>query len=251
MSETLESATQGATAPAVETVPQPATEVAPNTGQEQQADTAEQTETQEEPKRKPWFQQRIDELTREKHEARRQADALAGYLRQIQQGQQLPQQQDSTQPPPGYVPASEVARIAAQQLEAERFDEACNAIADHGEATFKDFQTAVANFQSIGGPPPALLEAVTALGKEDGARVYYELGTNPDEAMRLARLSPARMAVEIAKMAAKPAVARPVSKVPPPIAPIAAGRAEAGGEPDAARNPEAYAKWFREKYFNR
>lgn len=252
MSETLESATQGATASAVETVPQPAIETAPDTGQEQQADTAEQqTETQEEPKRKPWFQQRIDELTREKHEARRQAEQLAGYLRQIQQGQQVPQQQDGTQPPPGYVPASEVERIAARQLEAARFNEACNEIADHGEATFKDFQTAVANFQSIGGPPPALLEAVTALGKEDGARVYYELGTNPDEAMRLARLSPARMAVEVAKMAAKPAPTRPVSKVPPPIAPISAGRAEAGGEPDAARNPDAYAKWFRDKYFNR
>ncbi len=94
MSETLDSATQGATAPAVESVPQPAIETAPDTGQEQQADTAEQQdETPEEPKRKPWFQQRIDELTREKHEARRQAEAYAAVLRQIQQTQQ-------TQPEP-------------------------------------------------------------------------------------------------------------------------------------------------------
>jgi hypothetical protein len=245
MSESIEIATQGETAPAVETVPQPANDTAPETGQEQQAEPAEQPDTPEEPKRKPWFQQRIDELTREKHEARRQADQLATYLRTIQQGQQPVSQQQEGQPPAGYVPASEVGRIAAQQLEAHQFNMACNDIADHGETTYRDFQTAVQNFQSLGGPPPALLEAVTALGKEEGAKVYYELGMNPDEAMRLARLSPARMAVEVAKMAAKPAPSKPVSKLPPPITPIAAGRAEPGGEPDAKRDPAAWRSWYR------
>ena len=245
MSESLESATQGATVDPVDTAPQPATESAPDTGQEQQAEPAETPteEAPEEPKRKPWFQQRIDELTREKHEARRQAEQLTAYLRQIQQGQpQEPQQQG--QPPAGYVPASEVGRIAAQQIEMARFNQACDEIADHGASVFRDFDSAVQNFQSIGGPPPALLEAVTALGKEDGARVFYDLGMNPDEAMRLSRLSPARMAVEIARMAAKPAAPKPVSKVPPPITPIAAARAEAGGEPDAKANPDAWRKWF-------
>jgi len=247
MSETLESATQGAPDTG-ESVPQPANDTAPDTGQEQQADTAEQAETPEEPKRKPWFQQRIDELTREKHEARRQAEQLAGYLRTIQQGQQYPQQQDAPQIPAGYVPASEVQRIAAQQVEADRFNAACNEIADHGESRFPDFQEAVSNFQMLGGPSPALLEAVTALGKEDGARVYYELGKNPDEASRLARLSPARMAVEVARMAAKPATApRPISRVAPPISPISAARAEPGGEPDASKNPEAWTKWFNDQ----
>lgn len=244
MSESLENATQGATAEPVDTAPQPATETAPDTGQEQEAEPAETTteDAPEEPKRKPWFQQRIDELTREKHEARRQTEQLTDYLRQIQQGQQPEPQQG--QPPAGYVPASEVGRIAAQQIEAAQFTQACNEIAEHGESVFKNFDTAVQNFQSIGGPPPALLEAVTALGKEDGARVFYDLGMNPDEAMRLARLSPARMAVEIAKMAAKPAAPKPVSKAPPPITPISANRAETGGEPDATRQPEAWRKWY-------
>jgi hypothetical protein len=251
MSESLESATQGATVDPVETAPQPATDTAPNTGQEQQADTAEtQTEdAPEEPKRKPWFQQRIDELTREKHEARRQTEQLTAYLRQIQQGQQPEPQQ--SQAPAGYVPASEVGRIAAQQIEMARFNAACDDVADHGASVFKDFDSAVQNFQSIGGPPPALLEAVTALGKEDGARVFYDLGMNPDEAMRLARLSPARMAVEVAKMAARPAAPKPVSKVPPPITPISAARTETGGEPDAKSNPDAWRKWFRNGMRNR
>lgn len=250
MSESIEIATQGETASAVESVPQPATDTAPDTGQEQQAEPAEQTETQDEPKRKPWFQQRIDELTREKHEARRQAEQYAAYLRQIQQGQQPVQQQEG-QPPPGYVPASEIGRIAAQQLEQSRFNDACNEVADFGASKFRDFDQAVANFQSIGGAPPALLEAVTALGKEQGAQVFYELGMNPDEAMRLARLSPARMAVEVTKMANKPSAPRPVSKLPPPITPIAAARAEAGGQPNATRDPAGYREWFRKQLASR
>jgi hypothetical protein len=251
MSESIESATQGATAPAVESVPQPATDTAPDIGQEQQAEPTDTVEAEEKPKQTPWFQKRIDELTRNWREEQRRTEQLAAYVRNIQHGQQQPSQQQDGQPPPGYVPASEVGRIAAQQLEAQRFNDACNDIADHGESKFNDFQTAVQNFQSIGGPPPALLEAVTALGKEDGARVYYELGMNPDEAMRLARLSPARMAVEVARMAAKPAATKPVSKVPPPIAPISAARAEPGGPPDAKRNPEAWSKWFAGELRNR
>lgn len=249
MSETLESATQGAPDTG-ESVPQPATDAAPDTGQEQQAEPEQQADpTQEEPKRTPWFQRRIDELTREKHEARRQAESYAAALRQIQQGQQ-PQfpQQDAQQPPSGYVPVTEVARVAAEQLEQARFTEACNEIADHGAGQFRDFGQAVSNFQMLGGPPPALLEAVTALGKEDGARVFYELGMNPDEALRLSRLSWSRMAVEVARMASKPAApSKPVSRVPPPIAPISAARAEPGGEPDADRNPEAWSRWFMEQ----
>ena len=31
----------------------------------------------------------------------------------------------------------------------------------------------------------AIMEAITALGKEDGAKVFYELGKNPDEAARI------------------------------------------------------------------
>lgn len=247
MSETLESATQGVP-DAGESVPQPAIDTAPDTGQEQQAEPDQQDDRQEEPKRTPWFQRRIDELTREKHEARRQAETYAAALRQIQQPTQQVPQQDAHQPPPGYVPVTEVARVAAEQLEQARFTEACNEIADHGAGQFRDFGQAVSNFQMLGGPPPALLEAVTALGKEDGARVFYELGMNPDEALRLSRLSPARMAVEVARMASKPAApSKPVSRVPPPIAPISAARAEPGGEPDADRNPEAWSRWFMEQ----
>lgn len=247
MSESIQSATQGETAPAVESVPQPATDTAPDTGQEQQAEPAEHVEAEEKPKHPHWKDRRIDELTRNWREEQRQAEQLRNYVRSIQHGDQAASQQQG-QPPAGYVPASEVGRMAAQQNADHRFNEACNAIADHGETKFRDFQTAVHNFQMLGGPPPALLEAVTALGKEDGARVFYQLGMNPDEAQRLAGMSPARMAVEVTRMASKPSAAAPVSRLPEPITPISAARTEPGGEPDAKRNPTEWASWFRKQY---
>jgi len=238
MSETqTEIATQGE--PNGETVPQPATDTAPITGQEQ---PAEQTTETPEPKKTPWFQRRIDELTREKHEARRQADAYADALRKIQQpaGQvEAPQ----TTAPPGYIPAAEVPRVAAEMVEAERFTAACNDVADYGSEKIPDFDRAVQNFAMLGGPPRPFLEAVTALGKEDGARVYAELGNNPDEAERILRMSPARMAIEVAKLAAKPAKVPAVSKAPPPITPISAGGAVSNGPPDP-KNDAAYRQWF-------
>ena len=45
----------------------------------------------------------------------------------------------------------------------------------------------------LGGTPPAFLEAVVDLGKDAGARVYYELGKDPDAAQRILAMSPVRM----------------------------------------------------------
>jgi len=241
MSESVENATQGVTE-TVDTVPQPATDDnASQTGAEQQADTQEQTPPEPEPKRKPWFQERIDELTRARREAERQRDAV---LAQLRSNQQQPEQYNAPQnaAPPGYVPVAEVARIAEQQLAAAAFTEACNSVAAAGEAAFPDFQTAVSNFQMIGGPPEALLEAVTALGTEEGARAFYELGKNPDEAMRISRLSPARMAVEVARLAAKPMKLPPVSKAPEPIKPLTSGAARSV-DPDHMTD-EQFRKWI-------
>lgn len=246
MSETQDTGTQPA--PQGETAPQPAENTAPTTGTEQTpaATPAPQTNTEEAPKPRPWFEKRIAETAFEAREERRQKEAAIAYARQLEARLQ-PQQEAAQQPPPGYVPVSEIARVAAQQREAERFTDACNDVADFGSAKFPDFNEAVSTFAMLGGPPPALLEAVTALGKEDGARVYYELGKNPDEASRLLALSPARMAVEVAKMAAKPAAAPRVSAVPEPVVPIGSGNARTEANP-ARMSDAQWRDWFGKKY---
>ena len=245
MSESIETVTQPA--PSGETAPQPDTNTVPATGTEQtQADTAApQTET-EAPKPRPWYEKVIAERAYEAREAKRQAEAAIQYARQVQ-AQLQPQEQQSAAPPPGYVPAAEVHRIAAQQVAEATFTQACNEVADHGEATFPDFGEAVQNFTLMGGPPAPLLEAITALGKEDGSRVYYELGKNPGEAQRILSLSPARMAVEIARMASKPRAVAPVSRAPAPITPVNARSTGATRDPSTMSDSE-YRSWFATEY---
>ena len=244
MSETLENVTQDA-AEHADIAPQPATDTAPATGTEQTSTEVKEPDPPA-PKQTPWFQKRIDELTREKYEARRQADDFADQLRKIQQPAATSQQTE-TQPPAGYVPASEVDKRAAERIAEERFVNSCNATAEAGQAKYPDFQTAVSNFGLLGGVKPEFLQAITALGTDDGAKVFYELGSNPDDAARVMSLPPVQMAMEVARRASAPVKQAPVSKVPAPIEPITTNSVRAG-PPDAAKSPEAYRKWFAEEY---
>ena len=241
MSETVETLQQTSVDTA-DNAPQPATPETPDTGTVQ---TPPATEIAPEPKQTPWFQRRIDELTREKHDERRRAEALESQLRTIQQ----PQPQATA--PNGYVPASEVGRLATEQVAQQRFVEACNAVADLGATKYPEFGTAVQNYALIGGVKPEFLQAIASLPQEDGARVYYELGTNPDAAIRIMAMSPVQMALEVAKMAHAPIKTAPVSRVPAPIEPITGGNTRSDAEPDAAANPKEWTAWFNKKRFSR
>jgi len=257
MSETLETATQGGaeTAIAADTTTQP-TETAPGetAQQTETATTTEEPQTEEQPKRRPWFEKVIAEKAHAEREAKRQADYWRQVAMQSQQGQQ-PAQQPAQGVPEGYIPVSELPRIQAQMAEASQFHATCDAIADTG-AEIPGFSDAVSRLVTLGvntqNPSDPVMQVVTALGVKDGAAALAALGNDPDEALRIARLPPTKMAVEVLKLVNKPAPApKPVSRVPPPVTPLGANRAEAGGEPDAKLNPEAWTKWFLEQRRNR
>lgn len=243
-----ESITEGAPAPAeAEIVQQPANETTvPDSGTEQTS-PAPDNQGEPEPKKTPWFQRRIDELTREKHEAKRQADQLAAQLQQARQTA-APKPAQPTQPTPaGMVPLSEVQAIVARERADADFTKACNDIADTGEAKYgAEFKEAVNTFGMLGGPPPAFLEALTEFSKDEAARLFHDLGKDPDEAARITKLSPAKMAVALAKMAATPAKTAPVSKAPPPITPLSSTSTRSGAEPDS-KDIKAWTAWFQKQ----
>jgi hypothetical protein len=181
------------------------------TENEQTPEQIEEAET----KSKNWAQKRINELTREKYEARRLADDRAEEARQIREfyevkyGQQQSQQQPDLT---GYV------QLAAQALvQTEKFNDRCNSVYDQGVKEFKgDFDTALSNLSMV-ELDPSFVEAVTE--SDQAAKVLYHLANNLDEAERISRLPPFKMARELTKLeiqlGQKPA--RQVSNAPEPI----------------------------------
>jgi hypothetical protein len=216
-------ATPAPETPAAE--PEKAAEAAPEAEEKPEATTAPEeaektADDADKPKQTPWFQKRIDELTREKHDARREAERLAQEISALRQ----PQTDGDGNP---VQPPADPVAIARQMVEQQRFDDACNQIYEKGAADFTDFDQALANFRLLGGLPSTLIEA--ARETDAPHAVLYDLGKNPEEAARILSLPPIRMAAAVAKMAAKTVTppAPKVSKAPEPVKPLGGvGRAE-------------------------
>lgn len=207
----------------------PATEHAPETGTEQTPE--EQKDELEKPKHKPWFQERIDQLTREKYEERRRAEALEARLAERLADPERPD-------PPADIDRL-VTERAKELADTQAFNAKCDDIYSSGKTEFNDFDETLGNFKMLGGLTPTLLEAVTQL--PDAHKVLHQLGQNMDEAARILSLAPVPMAIALARLSQSPAKAKPVSKAPPPIKPI-------DGMPTGTKSPEdmdmdEWVKW--------
>jgi hypothetical protein len=204
--------------------------------------TAQQTEQpQEAPKPKTdWAQRRIDQLTREKHEERRQREALAAELAQFRQ----PTEQPQGQPPAAPDIDQLVERRAAQKIADQNFNDACNRVFDAGVKADPNFAANVQTLKSVGDISREFLEVITDM--DDGYKVLNHLGANPDEADRILSLPPLKQARELAKLEAslgKAAPPPPVSKAPAPIAPV--GSRTTPAEPEEFASTEEYVAWHR------
>jgi hypothetical protein len=183
------------------------------------------------PKRTPWFQERINELTRKNFEKRRaRADAAEAALMARLQGDK-PEGQDEAAKPTGdgkrvYTEDEVrqlVAREAAQKAEIDSFNKACDAAFDKGAAKHADFKDAVATLTQAGVISQQDISFVQdALETEAPEEVLYHLGKNPEEALELMRLNPRARAIRLDRLArtlSTPA-AKPISAAPPPGTPV-------------------------------
>ncbi len=223
MSDTTESATP-AQVEQTEQVQQVEQQEAPvaTTEQTQEAEQTQQNEDTD--KKTPWFQKRINEVTREKYEARqaaeqaqRERDFLRQQLERVQNGEQVEQQQ---------LPDVETLaqQKAAQMLAEQRFNDACNKTYEQGKSEFQNFDDSVRNLQMVG----VSREFLTLVSESDvGAKLIDHLGGNLEKADEIAKMPPLQMARALTKLEfelsqPKP---KPVSKAPAPISPIGAGAA--------------------------
>jgi hypothetical protein len=256
--------------------PEPAAE--PETAAEEPAEPetgkAEGTETEEgeEPDneadkpRTPWFQKRIDSLTRDKHDAIRRADAIQEQMRALLEAVQAqqPAAEGTEAPTPSQPPRAPVApaNMTADQIraEAERivaqqtFDRTCNDIYEQGAKAFKgDWQAAVATLGSAlpSGITRDLVDAAIEAG--DAHKLFFHLGKNPELAQEIADLPPARMAVRLTRIASeinKPPAPKAVSKAPAPVTPIGPGPTNTDKSPDDM-TMEEFIRWDEERQAKR
>lgn len=178
-----------------------------------------------------WVQRRIDQLTRERHEERRQREALEARLRELQPQSATPAAGSAPAP----VTADQIREEARRLVEQEKFDATCTRVFEAGKAEFgAEWDQSLATLGLVGNLSTEFLDAVTSM---DGAhKVLQHLGQNPDIAERLLSLPPHRMALELARLESTVGQAKtppPVSQAPAPINPV-------GGR-SAPVEPEEYA----------
>lgn len=212
------------------------------------------------PKPEPWFQKRISEVTAKRHEAETRAEKAErerDALKELLASGRTEDEGGRT-----YTEAelkAEAARIAEEKVSQDRqlaaqqqFNARCNTVVEDGQKAFgAAFDTAIGNLNMAGvinDRDTSFIEA--ALETESPALVLKHLGDDPDEAVRIASLSPVQRGIQLERLASKLTAAAPkpqpapLSKAPPPIAPVAGDRAR--GDVDLSDPDVDDATWFAE-----
>lgn len=205
-------------------------EEAPATGEGEGAAPSESSAAPE-PKtagKKPWFQQRIDQLTKERREAERKAQEAEARAAALEAARA---EQPTTDGPKPLSPADfQKAVDAAAELKVQQqavqgrmqawaeagvkdfgvneFNEKCNLVAAMGADERPEFMQLVTD--------PAVIP--------DGHKVVMALADHPEEAQAIFALPPVQMAARLTRFANTVSTAAPdpktVSKAPAPIKPI-------------------------------
>lgn len=201
----------------IEELDQSASDTAAEAGAEEQS-----TESQEGKDPNAWALKRISELTRQRHEAERKAEASTGeaarYRLLVEQmkagGTDLP---ELTTEQPNIEEL--VEKRASEKAQSQAIAERGQSVSKVGAEQYPDFQSAVVTLDALGISQDSV-ESI--LGMDDAHKVIYALGKNPEEASRILSLPPVQQGRELERLALKAAQPAPkaVSKAPAPITPI-------------------------------
>lgn len=244
--------TAGADTPAAEEALAPdATDVdsAPSTEQQPEADEAREADaagkTGEEPgddaadkpKRKHWAHERIDELTRQKHEFARQAEywkakaQKPANIDELEYDDQLAERVASRTRQEQAESAQHAALSVTQQIFEAREAEARDRYPDY-DAVTRNPSLAIST---------ALLEVL--FDSDQGADIAYHLGKNPAEAVRLSALSQREQAKAIGRLEERFSAPKPLPKVAPaPVSPVG-GQASGGVKDPSKMSMAEYVAW--------
>jgi hypothetical protein len=212
----------------------------------------EQGESKEKPKTR--FQERIDELTASRREAERRAAAAEARAAELARKLQPPGPQASLEEQDDYRLRKVLNESRAEELHSE-------AQTAKAEAAQRTFDTFVAKAEAIADRMPGLVDMFCALPEvspvmagfvaesDKGAEVAFHLAQNPQEATRIARLSPAHQGIELARLEGRLSVApqvRKVSTAPSPPPTVTGNPSPASRDPHEMSQAE-YNEWYRKR----
>lgn len=226
-------------------------------------ETEEETEqTEQPPKKENAVQKRIDQITKEKHEARAEAE----YWKKVATGEIKPQEPVQEQPtvhPDGkpqveqfdsyedFVEAltdwkaDQREKQKEQATRAKTIAEQNATRIEQARTTHEDFDEAVSNLNGI-MVPPVTIEAIQE--SELSAEVFYYLGKNVAEAKKLQGMSIPAQLREIGrieeKLSTKPVEkeTKRVSSAPVPLNPVGASATASPKNLDEITDDEEWLK---------
>lgn len=181
---------------------------------------------------------RIGQLTRQKRELE---ERLAQEQAYRQQQYAAPQGGEAPQIDPRSMEL-EIQHQAQQLAKQQAWKDTTDKIWSEGLQKYGDWAPQLNMMaQVLGGIPPTLTEAAIETGNPH--EVLYHLAKNPDEAARIAMLSPTKQAVAVAKVAQGLGAPKRVSSAPPPISPKVSG---SGTAPASLDDPNiSMEEWAR------
>jgi hypothetical protein len=213
MSETIEAAPVAPVADAVASTPAPSEAAPVETPAEGTETPVTEAEPEPAPVKKDWKETRIDQLTREKHEARREVDRYKALLEA--------KPTNGEAPGAGYVPETEVERRAAALVEQRQFADKITEWDKRGNKEFTDFGQRCATVAGLGLAPnekPAFMACIADM--PDGHKLVAYLADHPDEAMALSREPDHRMALKLSAISTTLNKPAPVSRAPAPVSAV-------------------------------
>jgi hypothetical protein len=223
----------------------------------------------EEPDKKPAkdkspAQKRIDQIIKERNEAREQAAYYRGLTEAKPAGDgedpaPAPTEKPKLEDFESYEDFSEAMadfKIAERDLKnaqsAEvaaktKTSEIITTQIDAGKEKYEDFQEKVLDNSALAFTP-AVVEALTE--SDNGADLMYELAKDPDELARISRLSPVSMGSELAKIEGRIAGGaetkpepKKVSSAPAPITPVNTGSGDVSRKEPEDMTMDEYINW--------
>ncbi len=191
------------------------------------------------PRKKPGVHNRIDELTRQKHDAIRDRDYWKGQFEKLSSADTEAMDFDDQI-------VTKVQRASAKERADAADMTAQKAIAEQFSTLEAEARDKWADYDAVTRNPtlPMTTEMVDLIAESElGPDVAYHLGKNPTEARRLAGMSGPALAREIGRLEARLTAPKATPKIPAaPIKPVT-GLSAGGSKDPTGMSMAEYAAW--------